>query len=153
MLAALTVIQARAGEDDLLGLAAAAWWLVAFVIGVRIGRRTQVSPSIERALREARVTAMLPDVSPGRVLLNRLWPLFLATVGAAVLSLVWPQVTAVAAGFGVMWSLSWRRQEAAVTAIEERDAVTFYVQRTSPTEAIKLIRAPGFKREHPGEFA
>ena len=38
----------------------------------------------------------------------------------------------------------WRRQEAAVAAIEERDGVRFYVDRTSPLSPIQLIRTPGF---------
>jgi hypothetical protein len=31
-----------------------------------------------------------------------------------------------------------------VAAIEERDAVRFYVDRTSPLAAIRLVRTPGF---------
>jgi hypothetical protein len=57
-----------------------------------------------------------------------------------------PQAAAVAAGFAVIWALSWRRQHAAVTAIEERDGVSFYVDRTSPLQPIRLLRAPGFRR-------
>ena len=55
-----------------------------------------------------------------------------------------PQVSAIATGFAIIWSLAWRRQEAAVAAIEERDAVRFYVERTSPLAAIQLVRTPGF---------
>ena len=35
-----------------------------------------------------------------------------------------------AAGFAIIWALAWRRQDAAVTAIEERDGFRFYVDRT-----------------------
>ena len=52
-------------------------------------------------------------------------------------------------GFAVIWALSWRRQDAAVTAIEERDGVQFFVERTSPFRPIKLVRAPGFRRIEP----
>jgi hypothetical protein len=34
-----------------------------------------------------------------------------------------------------------------VSAIEERDGVAFYVEPTSPLKPIKLIRAPGFRRD------
>ena len=43
-------------------------------------------------------------------------------------------------------ALAWRRQDAAVTAIEERDGVAFYVERTSPFQPIQLVRTPGFRR-------
>ena len=45
-----------------------------------------------------------------------------------------PQVAAVAAGFAIIWALAWRRQDAAVAAIEERDGVRFYVDKTSPLQ-------------------
>ena len=83
------------------------------------------------------------------MLLNRLWPLFAITVAASALAVVAPQIPAIAAGFAVIWALSWRRQDAAVTAIEERDGVQFYVERTSPFRAIQLVRVPGFRRIAP----
>ena len=55
-----------------------------------------------------------------------------------------PQIGGIAAGFAIIWALAWRRQEAAVAAIEERDGVRFYVDKTSPLRAIRLIRTPGF---------
>ena len=63
---------------------------------------------------------------------------------------VWqPQVASIAAGFAIIWALAWRRQEAAVAAIEERDGARFYVDRSSPFTAIKLVRTPGLRREVP----
>ena len=32
-----------------------------------------------------------------------------------------------------------------MTAIEERDGVRFYVERTSPLKPIRLVRTPGFR--------
>ena len=87
---------------------------------------------------------MLPELRPALTLVNRLWPLLLATFGAAVLSLFEPQVSSVAAGFAIIWALAWRRQDAAVVAIEERDGARFYVDRTSPLQPIRLVRTPGF---------
>jgi hypothetical protein len=60
-----------------------------------------------------------------------------------------PQVPAIAAGFAIMWALAWRRQDAAVAAIEERDGASFYVRRTSPIGPMSLDRAPGFKALRP----
>jgi hypothetical protein len=62
---------------------------------------------------------------------------------------VMPQVPAIAAGFFLLAALWWRRQPSAVTAIEERDGVRFYVERTSPFAPTKLIRTPGFRRNEP----
>jgi hypothetical protein len=87
----------------------------------------------------------LPEVQPGRTVLNRLWPLLVSTVGAGALAFVLPQVPAVATGFAIIWALAWRRQASAVTAIEERDGARFYVVRTSPFKPIRLIRTPGFR--------
>ena len=47
--------------------------------------------------------------------------------------------------FAIIWTLAWRRQAPAVTAIEERDGARFYVERTSPLQPIKLVRTPGFR--------
>jgi len=80
---------------------------------------------------------------------NRLWPLLVPTVLAGAVAFLVPQVPGIAAGFAIIWALAWRRQDAAVLAIEERDGATFFVERTSPVRAIRLTRAPGFRREVP----
>ena len=71
-------------------------------------------------------------MNPSRTVLNRLWPLLLCTIGAGALAFATPQVPAIAAGFAIIWALGWRRQSAAVTAIEERDGARFYIERTLP---------------------
>ena len=55
-----------------------------------------------------------------------------------------PQGGGVAGGLAIIWALAWRRQEVAVAAIEERDGARFYVDKTSPLGALRLIRTPGF---------
>ena len=120
------------------------WWVGSTLIGVVIGRGTRASPAISRLLASARSQTLLPELHPSRTLANRLWPLLLVTVAAGALSVVAPQIPAIATGFGIIWSLAWRRQEAAVAAIEERDGVRFYVDRTSPLQPIQLVRTPGF---------
>jgi hypothetical protein len=144
-LAALTVLSAAGSGDDLVVVFGAGWWLTAGVIGLWLGRRAETSPPIAGLLASARTQPSLPEVSPARTLLNRLWPLLISTIGAGVVAFVIPQVAAVAAGFAIIWALGWRRQAAAVTAIEERDGARFYVQQTSPFKPIELVRTPGFR--------
>jgi hypothetical protein len=143
-LAAITVIGISQETDGLLIAVSVGWWAVAALVGLWLGRRAETSPPIARLLSGARSQTSLPELQPGRTLLNRLWPLLVSTLGAGVLAVFQPQVAAIAAGFAIIWALAWRRQEAAVAAIEERDGVRFYVDRTSPLSPIQLIRTPGF---------
>jgi hypothetical protein len=145
LLAAITVAAASSANDPLLVPFAAGWWVVAAAIGALLGRRAQTSPPIARLLASARSLRTLPEVHPSRVLMNRLWPLLVSTVVAGGLSLLVPQVPAIATGFAIIWALSWRRQERAVSAIEGRDGVRFYVERTSPLKPIRLVRTPWFR--------
>jgi hypothetical protein len=144
LLAALTVVGVTQEDDLVLAYFAVGWWVVAAGIGIWAGRRADASPPIARLLAGARTQTTLPELRPGTTILNRLWPLLISTLGAAGLAFVEPQVAAVAAGFTIIWALGWRRQERAVLAIEERDGVRFYVDRTSPVSPIQLIRTPGF---------
>jgi hypothetical protein len=148
-LAAVTVVGASSDFNYTLVLFAAIWWLVAGGVGLWMGRRAQTSSPIARLLANAKLSAVLPEVEPSRILVNRLWPLLTSTVLASGLAFVLPQVPAIATGFTIIWALAWRRQEAAVSAIEDRDAVRFYVERTSPLQSIRLLRTPGFHSSFP----
>ena len=150
VLAALAIrTVALDGDSDLL-VFCLAWWTVAVVAGSWLGRERSTLPAIARLLAGARSTTSLPEQSgPGRVLANRLWPIFLLLVASAALAWLWPQVPTIAAGFLSIWALYWRRQEGAVTAIEERDGVAFFIEPTKPWEPIQLIRTPGFRRIGP----
>jgi hypothetical protein len=142
-LATLTVLSVREDADATLMEVAIGWWLAAALIGAWLGRRNAASPPIARLLADARMQMSLPELRPGLTLLNRLWPLLFSTIGAAALGVFVPQVSAVAAGFAVIWALAWRRQEAAVAAIEDRDGFRFYIDKTPPFAPIRLIRTPG----------
>jgi hypothetical protein len=144
-LAAVTLAGAVGGEHPLVVPIAAGWWVAAGLTGLWLGRRAETSSPIATLLASARSQPSLPELNPPRVVLNRLWPLLLSTLGAGVLGVILPQVPAIAAGFAVIWSLAWRRQSAAVTAIEERDGARFYVELTSPLQPIRLVRTPGFR--------
>jgi hypothetical protein len=143
LLAALTVISVAYSDREGMLYVAVGWWCVAALIGAWLGRRNAASPPIARLLADARMQMSLPEPRPGVTLLNRLWPLLLSTIGAAVLGVFIPQVSAVAAGFAVIWALAWRRQEGAVSAIEDRDGFRFYIDKTPPFAPIRLIRTPG----------
>ena len=146
MLAAVTVAGAANHDDDLLVPVLAGWWVAAALCGLWFGRGQSTSRDIARLLAQARAATSLPEQRPGRILLNRLWPLLIATIVPGGLAFLFPQVAGVAAGFAIIWSLSWRHQEKAVAAIEERDGVAFYVEQTSPLKAMQLVRTPGFRR-------
>ena len=149
MLAVVTVLAATAEVDDTLVVAAAGWWVVASLIGVVVGRHAQATPPIARLLADSKMATMMPEHRPGAVLVNRLWPLLVSTIAAGAVGFLIPQVAAVATGFAIIWALAWRRQDSAVVAIEERDGVTFYIERTSPVRPMQLVRTPGFRREVP----
>jgi hypothetical protein len=142
-LAAVTVAAAASGQSVMP--VAAGWWVVAVLTGIWLGRRANTSPPIATLLASARTQPQLPEVNPARVVLNRLWPLLFSTIGAGALAFVLPQAPAIATGFALIWSLAWRRQASAVAAIEARDGVRFYVERTSPLQRIRLVRTPGFR--------
>lgn len=157
-LAAVSVAAAAHRSDSRLILFAIAWWFVAGLLGAWIGRRSHASPAIGRLLATARASSALPELHPGRALLNRLWPLLLAIVIAVGLAFFVPQVPAIGCGFAIIWALGWRHQEPAVAAIEDRDGVRFYIEPISPFAPIRLLRTPGFratlpKREPAGEPA
>lgn len=146
-LATVTVLGAAADANDTLVFVIAGWWIAAGMIGTRLGRRAETNSPIARLLATAKSTTSLPEQRPGSLLLNRMWPLLASTILALGLALVAPQIPGIACGFAIIGALAWRRQEAAVSAIEERDGVAFYVEPTPPHKPIKLIRAPGFRRD------
>ena len=148
-LAVVCVAGASHAGDEQVVLYATAWWLIAAILGSFIGRRHAASPPIARLLADSKNATMMPELRPGTVILNRLWPLLIATILAGALSFLAPQIPGIAAGFTIVWALAWRRQDRAVVAIEERDGVQFYVEKTSPLKPVVVVRVPGLRREVP----
>jgi hypothetical protein len=148
-LAAVAIAGAGAKEDRPLAYVALGWWAVAAVGGLWLGRRPEVTQGIARALAGARTQAALPELEPGAILFNRLWALAIFTVGSGAVAFLVPQVPGIAAGYVIAAALAWRKQSAAVEAIEGRDGVRFYVEHTSPFKPTRLIRTPGFRRVEP----
>lgn len=143
-LGAVTVLAARAQENFATLYLAAGWCLAAMAIGLWLGRRERLQASVGKLMADARSTRALPELRPGRVLANRLWPLGVIALLAGGLAWLLPQVPAIATGYALLFALAWRKQEAAVTAIELRDGVRFYVDPASPVRGMRLLRLPGW---------
>jgi hypothetical protein len=97
-------------------------------------------------LAAAKTSTQLPAEAPARIALARLWPIALFAIIAGAAGPLWPQVTAIATGFALAVATAWRNREAAVTAVEERDGVCFYVEHGSAFDPVTLIRTPGLRR-------
>lgn len=140
---AVVAIASASADDDTVALAVAVgWWALAAVGGLWLGRRIGPTPGIERLLAGARATNTLPEIEPGTVLFNRLWPLAVVTVACGGVAFLIPQIPAIAAGYAIGVALTWRRQASAVQAIEDRDGVRFFLDRSSPFGEPKLMRTP-----------
>lgn len=142
---AVVTILVGAGDSLVLLAITVGWWMIATAIGGFIGRCKTGSKQIHTLLAEGESTTALPDLRPGNILLNRLWPLLVATVASIALAPLSAQIPGTATGFAIIWALGWRHQSAAVLAIEQRDGAQFFVEHTSPFAAIKLTRAPGMR--------
>jgi hypothetical protein len=145
-LAAVTIVVVATQEKTGTLIFALSWWAIACALGVWLGRRLETTTQIANLLASARSTNTLPEIRPATVLLERLWLLAVSTLIAAGISWLLPQVAAVAAGGAFLIALAWRKQERAVTAIEERDGVRYFVVPGSPFKPIELVRTPGLRR-------
>src|SRR4051794_15432255 len=150
VLAAVTVIAVAGSTDTLTIFVAAGWWTVALVGGLILGRPARAADAMRPILAEARTATAMPEIgNPTRAALARLWPIGAFAVIAGVLGFVFPGVAAGGAGFAPGAALTWRSREGAVTAIEERDGVRFYVEPGSALQPVRLVRTPGLRRERP----
>jgi hypothetical protein len=145
-LAVVSVVGATRADTNTLVYVAAVWWCVAALGGLWLGRRPSTTEGIGNLLADARSTNSLPQLEPGAVMFNRLWPLAVGSILAGAIGFFFPQVPVVATGFFLLVALLWRRQSSAVAAIEGRDGVEFWFDRTSPLGAPKLLRLPGLRR-------
>jgi hypothetical protein len=148
-LAIVSVVGATREDTNTLVYVAAVWWCVAVLAGLWLGRRPETTEGIGRLLAGARTTNSLPELEPGAILFNRLWPVAVATVLAGAIGFFFAQVPMVATGFFLLVALLWRRQSSAVEAIEGRDGAEFWFDRTSPFGPPKLLRLPGLRRIEP----
>lgn len=145
--AALALMLVSAGSlawygGSLMIALSVAWVLICLLCGLWLGRGDSVQESVHALLSKSRPEPIFPKIEPSAVLLTRLWPVLAITLAAAVSSYWFPQLAVAAAGYGLLWSLAWRRQSDAVLAIEERDLVHFWIVKGSPVRPPKLVRVP-----------
>jgi hypothetical protein len=131
--------------DPTLAIIGGAWWLVALILGVYLGRPSAAADGVREALVRARTATALPEESPARIAAVRLWPIGLTALIAGILGFVYPGVAAVGAGYALLVALAMRTREAAVLGIEQRDGVKFYVVPNSALRPIELVRTPGLR--------
>jgi len=148
-LAVVSIVGATRDVNTGLLIVAFGWWVIAAVIGLWLGRRPATTPGIAGLLAQARKATSLPELEPGALLFNRLWPLAVVSVAAGAVGFFFPQVPAVATGYSLLMALTWRRQSSAVAAIEGRDGVEFWFERSSPFGPPKLLRLPGLRKIEP----
>lgn len=147
---AVASIAGAQADDDITALAVGVgWWTVAASVGLWLGRRPEPSAGIGRLLAAARATNTLPEVEPGSIVLARLWPLVVFTLACGAIAFLVPQIPAIAAGYAIGVALTWRRQSAAVQAIEDRDGVRFFLERGAALGAPKLLRTPWARKIDP----
>jgi hypothetical protein len=148
-LATVSLLGAADQDTNTLAYVAAVWWCAASLAGLWLGRRLDTTPGIAGLLAQARRSDSLPELEPGTVLFNRLWPLILLALASAVVGFFLPQVPAIATGYCLLVALLWRNQSRAVEAIEGRDGVEFWLDRSSPFGGPKLLRLPGLRKIEP----
>jgi hypothetical protein len=147
VLGVATAVSASQESSSATLIFAAAWWAVALVLGAALGSSSRAGEAMSRALASARTATSLPTESPGRIAFLRLWPIGAFALIVGGLAWLLPQVAAVGAGFAILNALLWRNRERAVSAIEQRDGVRFYVEPTSAMQPVKLVRTPGLGRD------
>jgi len=146
-LGAIAALAVSRAADTTALLVAAAWWLVAFALGLYLGRPSAAADGVRDALPRARTATALPEDSPARIAAVRLWPIALTALAAGGLGIFYPGVAVVGAGYALLVALAMRTREAAVLGIEHRDGVKFYVVPNSALRPIQLVRTPGLRSD------
>lgn len=147
VLAAISAIAVGGEPSSTTVIVALAWWLISLILGFWLGRPDRVREDMRAPLARAKTATSLPSESPGRIAIQRLWPIALTAIIAGGLGLFFPGVAIIGTGYALIVSLSWHTREAAVQAIEERDGVRFFVVPSSALKPIELVRTPGLRSD------
>ncbi|HYH60580.1 MAG TPA: hypothetical protein VD766_01820, partial [Solirubrobacterales bacterium] len=147
-LGAISVLLAQQEDPSTFAIAMlGAWWVIAIAMGLAMGTSARAAEALSPALRSARTQTALPAESEGRIAFTRLWPIAAFAMVCVVAGIFYPQIAAIGAGYAILTALAWRRREAAVQAIEDRDGVRFYVEQSPAHRPVKLVRTPGLYRD------
>jgi hypothetical protein len=150
ILGAISAISVGGNPSPTTAIVALAWWAIALILGFWLGRPERAREDMRTPLARAKMATSLPQESPARVAIQRLWPIALTAVIAGGLGLFFPGVAIIGTGYALIVSLSWHTREAAVQAIEERDGVRFFVVPTGAFSPVKLVRTPGLRSDRVG---
>jgi hypothetical protein len=148
VLGAVAALAAGRDPQPLTFIFAAAWWAIALIVGLYLGRPANAAEGVRDALAKARMAQSLPPETPARIALGRLWPIGASALAAGVLGIFFPGVAIVGAGYALLVCLAWRSHEAAVLGVEHRDGTKFYVVPNSGLKPLELVRAPGLRTDH-----
>jgi hypothetical protein len=146
-LGAISAISVGGEPSPTTLIVAAAWWLIALILGFWLGRPERAREDMREPLAKARMATSLPSESANRIAIQRLWPIAITAIIAGGLGLFFPGVAIIGTGYALIVSLSWHTRESAVMAIEERDGVRFYVVPNSALRPIQLVRTPGLRSD------
>ena len=146
-LGAISAISVGGEPSATTVIVALAWWAIALILGFWMGRPDRAREDMREPLARARMATSLPSQSPGRIAIQRLWPILATAILAGGLGLFFPGVAVIGAGYALIVSLAWHTRESAVLAIEQRDGVKFYVVPNSALQPIELVRTPGLRSD------
>jgi hypothetical protein len=147
VLGAISAIAVGGEPSSTTVIVALAWWAIALILGFWMGRPERAREDMRDPLARAKMATLLPSQSPGRIAIQRLWPILLTAIVAGGLGLFFPGVAIIGTGYALIVSLAWHTREAAVQAIEERDGVRFFVVPGSAFKPIQLVRTPGLRSD------
>jgi hypothetical protein len=146
-LGAISAISVGGEPSPTTLIVAAAWWLIAIIIGFWLGRPERAREDMRAPLARARMATSLPSSSANRIAIQRLWPIAVTAIVAGGLGLFFPGVAIIGTGYALIVSLAWHTREGAVLAIEQRDGVRFFVVPNSALKPIQLVRTPGLRSD------
>jgi hypothetical protein len=147
VLGAISAISVGGEPSPSTVIVAVAWWLISVILGIWMGRPDRARADMREPLARAKTATSLPSESPARIAVQRLWPIAVTAIVAGGLGLFFPGVAIIGTGYALIVALAWHTREPAVTAIEERDGVRFFVVPGSALRPIQLVRTPGLRSD------
>src|ERR1700753_69858 len=98
VLGAISAISVGGEPSSTTVIVALAWWAIALILRTWLGRPEPAREDMRAPLARARMTTSLPSQSPGRIAIQRLWPILLTAIIAGGLGLFFPGVAIIGNG-------------------------------------------------------